>query len=333
MSEENKTDPAVSLLSQLINPEALKQLIVEAARRGDVKVTIPGDVVKKLLGDQSKLAAEMIAKDVSALALQLAQKISRNIEIKVPDRKPVVLRSPHKQTQGLIRLLETLRPNMRNILLVGPAGSGKTTAADQAAQALGFVEAYIQGQVITRYEFDGFVDAHGVYRPSLFRRFAESEGGVFLQDEIDSSEPAALLALNAYLANGRVTFPDGKTFKRTERHYVIAAANTFGSGSSRLYVGRNQLDAATTDRYRTYIWEYDEELEAQLVGNEEWHARVKSVRRAVDKIALRHTITPRDAMRGADEIAGGSTIAEQEIAQLKRGLTDADWAKVVAASK
>lgn len=321
---------AGAMLASLINPEALRQIIVEAARRGDVKVTIPGDIVKKVLGDQSKAAAEMLAGQVAEMALEMAKKIARNVKITLPKREPVTIENPHCQTVELIKLLETLRPGMRNVMLVGPAGSGKTMAADQAAVALGFTEAYIQGQTLTRYEFDGFVDAHGVYRSSMFRRFCEGDGGVFLQDEIDSSEPAALLALNAYLANGRVTFPDGKTFKRSERHYVVAAGNTFGSGANRIYCGRNQLDAATTDRYRTLVWEYDETLEGMLVGNDAWHTRVKGVRRAVDKLKLRHTITPRDAMRGADEIAGGATLEQQEVAQLKRGMADADWTKVCA---
>lgn len=328
---EPKMDGAAMALASLLNPEALKQIIVEACRRGDVKVSIPGDVVKKLLGDQTAVAVDLISKDVAKLAHELAKQISRNVEIVIPKHKPMKLDSPHKQTTDLIRLLETLRPGFRNILLVGPAGSGKTHAADQAAKALGFEDAHIQGQTLTRYEFDGFVDAHGVYRSSMFRRFVENEaGGVFLQDEIDSSEPAALLALNAYLANGRVTFPDGKTFKRTEKHYVVAAANTFGTGANRVYCGRNQLDAATTDRYRTLVWEYDEKLEGQLVGNDQWHGRVKAVRKAVNTLKLRHTITPRDAIRGADEIAGGSSVGEQELAQLKRGLPKADWDKVIA---
>ncbi len=332
VTAEKDTGGAVgAALAGLINPEALRQIIVEACRRGDVKVTIPGDVVKKLLGEQAHAAAEIISGKVAEMAAELAKKIARNVAIKLPERKPVILENPHKQTVELVKLLETLRPGMRNVMLVGPAGSGKTTAADQAAKALGFGEATIQGQTLTKYEFDGFVDAHGVYRDSAFRRFCECEaGGVFLQDEMDSCEPSAVLALNAYLANGRVTFPDGKTFKRSERHFVVAACNTFGSGASRLYVGRNQLDAATTDRYRTLVWEYDEELEAQLVGHEGWHGRVKALRRAVDGLKLRHTVTPRDAMRGADELAAGSTVALQEIAQIKRGLSDADWAKVIA---
>lgn len=328
--KQSDNGAAGAALASLINPEALRQIIVEAARRGDVKVTIPGDVVKKLLGEQAEGAAKIIAERVAEMATDLAKKISRNVTIELPKRKPVTLKSPHCQTVELIKLLETLRPNMRNVLMVGPAGSGKTTGADHAAQALGFEEATIQGQTLTRYEFDGFVDAHGVYRDSAFRRFCESDGGVFLQDEIDSCDASAILALNAYLANSRVTFPDGKTFKRSERHYVVAAANTFGAGASRLYVGRNQLDAATTDRYRTLIWEYDEELESQLVANDAWHSKVKKYRKAVDSLKLRHTVTPRDAMRGADEIAAGSNVSAQLLAQIKRGLSEADWTKCVA---
>jgi MoxR-like ATPase len=330
---DSQTSGPGAALASLLNPEALRQIIVEACRRGDVKVSIPGDVVKKLLGDQSKVAAEMVAKDVAEMATELAKKISRNVKITIPDREPVTIDNPHYQTAEMIQVLKSLRPNLRNVMMVGPAGSGKTTAMVHTAKAFGFADATIQGQVMTRFEFDGFIDAHGVYRSSAFRRFAESDGGVFGQDEMDASEPSALLALNAYLANGRYTFPDGKTCVRGDNHFVIAACNTWGNGASRVYVGRNQLDGASKDRYRPLVWNYDEGLESKLVANDDWHNRVVKVRRAVDGLKLRHTVTPRDAMRGSDEIAAGSTVAEQETIQLKRDMADGDWAKVQAAAK
>ncbi len=334
VSEARNAEPvngAAAALASLINPEALRQIIVEAARRGDVKVSIPADIVKRILGDQCEAAAKVVSERVAEMAMDIAKKIARNVKINVPGREAVVLKNPHKQTVQLYKLLETLRPKMRNVLLVGPAGSGKTTACDQVAQAAGFTNAIIKGQVLTRFEFDGFVDGHGVYHSTEWRQFCESaNGGVYVQDEIDSCEPSALLSLKSYLSTGRITFPDGKSFTRTDRHWIVANANTFGNGADRMYCGRNQLDAATLDEYRTFIWEYDEELESQLVANEAWHAKVKSVRRAVESLKLRHTVTPRDAMRGADEIAGGSDVEEQTIAQLKRGMPAADWAKVIA---
>jgi len=74
---------------------------------------------------------------------------------------------------------------------------------------------------------------------------------LFLFDEIDASLPNAVLAFNAALANGYADFPDGMV-KRHPRFACIAAANTFGMGADRIYVGRNQLDGADAGPFRLH---------------------------------------------------------------------------------
>lgn len=238
-----------------------------------------------------------------------------------------------------------------NVMLVGPAGSGKTTAAVKAAQALG-LPFYGTGAINSEYKLTGFIDAQGRIVSTAFRQAFE-HGGVFLFDEIDASLPGALLAFNAALANDWMDFPDANV-KRHEDFRVIAGANTFGTGADRQYIGRNQLDAASLDRYAVIEWGYDEALEASLLGlpapkgapcpadilpreDEEvrglaarWIDRVRKVRGAVSDLKVRHVVSPRATINGVKLMAAGWTWADTEEAVIWKGL-DADTKAKVAA--
>jgi uncharacterized protein YqgV (UPF0045/DUF77 family) len=73
-----------------------------------------------------------------------------------------------------------------------------------------------------------------------------------------------------------------------------------------LYVGRAQIDAATLDRFAFIFWDYDEELERPLAGNHpDWHDYVLSVRRAVEKLGIRHIVSPRATIFGAELLDAG----------------------------
>jgi hypothetical protein len=148
-------------------------------------------------------------------------------------------------------------------MLVGPAGSGKTTAAAQAAKALGLSFAYT-GAISSAYKLLGYMDGHGRYVRTPFRD-AYEHGGTFLFDEIDASAPNAVAVFNGLLEAETGDFPDGMV-KRHPNFYVIAAANTFGEGASSQYVGRYQQDAASLDRFISIYWGYDPGLEAAANG-------------------------------------------------------------------
>ena len=110
-----------------------------------------------------------------------------------------------------------------NQMLVGPAGSGKTTLAAQVAQALN-LEFYFTGALQTKYDIIGFIDGNGIYHRTAFRNAYEN-GGVFLWDEIDSSDARAMVAFNSALENDSADFPDGNV-KRHPDFISIASANT-----------------------------------------------------------------------------------------------------------
>jgi cobaltochelatase CobS len=190
------------------------------------------------------------------------------------------------------------------LALIGPAGSGKTTAAEQIAEALN-LPFYIQGAVSGAHELVGFVDAHGRYQSTPFRQAFE-HGGIIVLDEIDAGDPAGLLVMNAALANGHMAFPDQTApVKKHENFRVVACANTFGTGADRLYVGRNQLDAATLDRFAALSWDYDETLEATLCADESWRKRVQALRHTASNEKARVIISPRASIYGAKLIAAG----------------------------
>jgi hypothetical protein len=228
-----------------------------------------------------------------------------------------------------------------NVMLVGPAGSGKTTACEQVAKALG-LDFYATGAVNSEYKLTGFIDAQGRIVSTAFRRAFE-HGGLFLFGETDGSMPGALLAFNTALANDWMDFPDG-VIRKHPNFRVVADANTFGTGADRLYVGRNQLDAASLDRYAVIEWNYDEALEAAMIGlpapkgsfvppsitpreeaevkrlTVDWFDRVRKVRGAVMDLKVRHVVSPRATVNGIKLLAAGWAWHDVEEAVIWKGL-------------
>lgn len=190
------------------------------------------------------------------------------------------------------------------VLLVGPTASGKTHAAEQAAEVLS-LPFYLHGAMSMSHELLGFVDAAGNYHRTPFRDAFE-KGGVVLLDELDSWDASVTLALNAALANGVASFPDGMV-RRHKDCIVVGAANTWGTGATAEYVGRTRLDAAFLSRFPVKIqWERDPAIEKALAcGDDAWTARVMAARERAAKNGLKHLIDPRHTAAGAALIRSG----------------------------
>lgn len=214
----------------------------------------------------------------------------------------------------------TLARLRQNILLVGPAGCGKTYIAGKVAEALelpfaslsctaGVSESALTGWLLP-------VEAGGTfsYVPAPFVEVYEN-GGVFLFDEVDAADENMLLTINQALANGSFTVPHrigNATVKRHENFVAIAAANTFGLGESIMYSGRTQLDGATLDRFRAGVIEmdYDANVERKLV-----HPDVLRWGREIRKAIKLHKL----------EKIMSTRILLDFSRQAEAGLTQTDW--------
>jgi hypothetical protein len=198
-----------------------------------------------------------------------------------------------------------------NIFLSGEASSGKTTACKQLAKALDR-KWYFNGAISMPHEMLGFIDAGGNYHRTPFRD-AYEHGGVYTFDEVDRSDPVALLAVNPHLANGVATFPDGQ-IKRHKDCLIICTANTWGNGASPDYCGAAKLDAAFLSRFPARLsWDIDRAFEVSIAGNEPWAQRVQAARARAQAAGLKVMIDVRMTLAGAALIASG--LSEQEAAE------------------
>ncbi len=219
------------------------------------------------------------------------------------------------------------------VYLPGPTGSGKSTLCGQVAKALGkrfgFIscskmtsEAQLLGRLIPRGE-NGRFEFVGTQFLYVWER-----GGLFLLDEMDAADAGVLVALNEGLANGKISvanrceLPEGVTlddymdelgrydrasgepFKYAGygpyavRHPdagVIAAANTFGRGANRAYVGREPLDGSTLDRFLFGTIEigYSPRIEAALCPDRELRETMWRWRASVEAAGLERFVSTR----------------------------------------
>jgi hypothetical protein len=162
-----------------------------------------------------------------------------------------------------------------NILMVGPTGCGKTFVAEKIAEALNLPFYSISCcEGMSENELKGWLLPVGengswVYVPSDFVKAYET-GGVFNLDEMDASDANVLTWLNK--AIGGTSFhlamrKENSLVKRHKDFVLVACANTMGSGADMIYVGRNQLDGATRDRFKVGIisMDYSPQVEAALI--------------------------------------------------------------------
>tara|TARA_A100001515_G_scaffold22550_1_gene17286 strand:+ start:1161 stop:2312 length:1152 start_codon:yes stop_codon:yes gene_type:complete len=220
-----------------------------------------------------------------------------------------------------------------NVYLIGPAGSGKTTIAEQCAKALA-LQFYCYGAVKFDHDIIGHIDAEGKYSQTNFYR-AFKHGGLVLMDEMDASSSNALLTLNAALANDFASFPlgndgEGGMVKKHPDFVVIASANTFGHGASAQYVGRNPMDMATLDRFCNVTMGYDESLERAIAGNDAWVDYVQAVRAAVEHHKMRYVVSPRASVKGAKLLAAGMDAAKvASVTIWNKGFSETDKQKIM----
>lgn len=277
-------------------------------------------------GQASKLLVADLMQDVGTLnstIIKLAERIEelektrppRVIEIIQPDKKKVTVKGHvHEIFEQLMFHLQA----GDHVLIVGPKGCGKTEIAKHVANSLklpfgtqnlsgGITEGKLFGRVVPDIN-----TGKNVYHPTEFIKLFEETGGVFLLDELDNGDPNVLVALNGMLGNGMIALERTKNpvAKKHDKFYCIAAANTWGTGADRQYVGRNQLDAAFLERFVALPMGYDKELEQHLCGDfPELLERYWKYRDNVVKNKLERTVSTRQLCRAKNWLKLGKDLA------------------------
>ena len=255
------------------------------------------DVVADFGIDEAKLEAA-VEKAISGLP-PMRIETSQGVRT-LPDLR-------HESFDDLVRLIEesAAEPNDQNFMMVGPAGTGKTSIATQYASwatpkgkpessflismSAGLSESSFFGRWLP-------VGAEGSWS-FLLAEFAKvyGGGGALIIDEFDRGDGNALTALNAALANGFMSIPGHGRVERHPDTIIIVCANTWGDGGDGGYACE-VLDKATLDRFTgRMLWvDYSPRIESAMIkangdagkraGRWVWTLRARVAENSLDRL-------------------------------------------------
>ena len=210
-----------------------------------------------------------------------------------------------------------------NVMLVGPAGTGKTAMAHQLAQALFEADASLGGfknKDQVKLDSKGrcratIVSCHGDMMPSdivgpmvpnvstgeeHYRRSIATQvyekGGVLVLDEFDTLPTESAVSLNAALASTEWLLPNGETILRSPDFVCIAICNTFGEGRDNQYNSRNKIDSATLNRFASgyVVIDYCPQIEKKVCPDKTIRETLQEVRNRMQENGVERIISYRE---------------------------------------
>ena len=215
-----------------------------------------------------------------------------------------------KAHENFPKLVKMLGAKM-NVALIGEAGSGKSVAAVQSAQALNLeYYTFSFNQKVMPHDLVGFMSPiTGEYVASNIRKAYEN-GGVLILDEFDRANTEVTIALNGMLANDDYMFPDGMV-KKHEEFRVVACQNTNGLGGSKVYASAKRQDGSTLNRFVKLEFNIDPKLELAICGDTDATRAVQQIRANAKSLSMDDVlVTPRQAIDSNKLVSIGFTLAD-----------------------
>lgn len=279
--------------------------------------------------------SEPLANAIDAINVQLASEDflaaltgkTKTVEIDLTGLDGIKrkLEGAHPQAVELLQCLQQDCDN-RNVYLWGDAGTGKTTLAMEVAEGMG-LNVLVSGSAISKYDFFGFKLPSGDVVETAFL-IAWRDGGVWIGDEIDRSDPKAVAALNAALANGVADFSHLGLglIKRHADCIIICTGNTAMNGQDARFSAASKQDAAFRDRFIFMQLILDEAFELVITPDREWTEHVQKIRKASVKLGPSVQVaimaTMRASFQGAALLKAGMKKARVEEAVIFKGCSD-----------
>ena len=156
----------------------------------------------------------------------------------------------HPEMESVVKSLTM----QRKVMLVGPAGTGKTTMVGHIAERLNLpFYKYSCSRDSSVHDLLGYKQPKSeTYLETTFLK-AYEEGGIFLVDEYDAMSGDMALFFNGVADNSKfISVPHRDEKPQAVKHkdfYLVMCGNTWGKGSTD-YSGRDFQDMALMDRFR-----------------------------------------------------------------------------------
>lgn len=264
---------------------------------------------------------------------------TRIIEIRVPDKEPKKITGAHFLFERLVRLVGA----GVHVHLWGPAGTGKTTAALQVAEALSrFAEIDTLDRSTFRSMVQGFMSPNGDKVHTSFTR-CWTEGKIYVADECDNAPGAVQTLFNSALANNMASLAWGNEQMAKGFGFVSCGNTPFrptrnfpdrlpGSGAfmDRLYFMYWPLDRSIMRSYANLPRQAAPRREYWKVSPESWERWIEGVMDYCERAVPTLAVTPRAAIVGIKALSLGESPEEVADALVFRGADSDMRSKVLS---
>lgn len=304
--------------SKTTRDDTITQTKEQTTEMGSIETIITDIIDKRLAGHKPAMDEDAIRNLVGEAVKGVKPP---RIEIKIGDTAKVLDKHTHPMFGKVLTALTVARQSTKWPFLVGPSGTGKSTMGGHLAEALGLTFlAFPANPTAMLHDILGFISpTTHEYKETPYVSLMRN-GGVMLFDELDKMHPGIVSGLNMLLAQGIVVLPTGEEFPLHPDCYFIAGANTWGTGPDAQYVGSNQLDAATVNRFVRIPVDYDRDYEqtraAAVLGEKNgtlWCVAIEAMRANRDKHKIDTIISTRDVIAAPTLVATGNISAQEAV--------------------